>query len=320
MILIVADHKDGALRKSTLELVSAARALAESLGGEVAGLVIGDSRPADTLAKLVPRVYSVAGDELAEFRAESYTTVVCHVAKEKEAKAILISASRAGLSYSPRVALRLGVPLLEDVIQLEVAGEHVIAKRYSYLSRVTETVRAESLPVVASVKPNTFPAVSAGEGGQVETLAVPLGERDSRVRVGEKSKAIIGRVALEEAAVVVAGGRGVGSAEGFAKLLEPLADVLSAGIGTTRAVVDAGWRPHAEQIGQTGKTIAPNLYLGLGVSGAVQHLSGMNRAKVVVAINKDADAAIFKVADYGIVGDLHAVVPPLIEALKAVKE
>jgi electron transfer flavoprotein alpha subunit len=218
------------------------------------------------------------------------------------------------------VALRLGAPLLEDVIYLGVEGEHVIGKRYSYLSRVTETVRAESLPAVVSIKPNTFPAASAGEGGLVEMLKVPLGERDTRVKVGEKSKAATGRVALEEAAVVVVGGRGVGNAEGFAKLLEPLADVLSAGIGSTRAVVDAGWRPHAEQIGQTGKTVAPNLYLGLGVSGAVQHLSGMNRAKVVVAINKDAEAPIFKVADYGIVGDLHAVVPPLIEALKAVKE
>jgi electron transfer flavoprotein alpha subunit len=262
----------------------------------------------------------VSADELLEFRAESYTTVVCHVAKEKGARAVLISASRAGLSYSPRVALRLGTPLLEDVIYLEVEGEHVIAKRYSYLSRVTETVRAESMPVVVSVRPNTFPTASAGERGQVETLKVPLGERDTRVKVGEKSKAASGRVALEEAAVVVAGGRGVGSAEGFTRLLEPLADVLSAGIGATRAVVEAGWRPHAEQIGQTGKTIAPSLYLGLGVSGAVQHLSGINRAKVVVAINKDSDAPIFKVADYGIVGDLQAVVPPLIAAFKAVKE
>jgi electron transfer flavoprotein alpha subunit len=320
MILIVAEHKDGALRKSTLELVSAARVLGDGLDSELAGLVIGDGNAAEAMAKLVPRVYCVSTDELAEFRAESYTTVVCHVAKEKEAKAILIAASRAGLSYSPRVALRLGAPLLEDVIYLGVEGEHLIGKRYSYLSQVTETVRAESLPAVVSIKPNTFPAASAGEGGQVETEAVPLGERDTRVKVGEKSKAATGRVALEEAAVVVAGGRGVGSAEGFAKLLEPLADVLSAGIGSTRAVVDAGWRPHAEQIGQTGKTVAPNLYLGLGVSGAVQHLSGMNRAKVVVAINKDAEAPIFKVADYGIVGDLHAVVPPLIEALKAVKE
>ena len=319
MILIVAEHKDGALRKSTLELVSAARVLADGLGGGLMGLVIGDSRAAEALAKLAPQVYCVSADELAEFRAEPWTSVIAHVAKEKGAKAILISASRAGLSYSPRVALRLGASLLEEVIHLAVEGERVIARRYSYLSRVTETVRAETLPVVVSVKPNTFPAVSADASGQVETLVVSLSERDTRVRVGAKSKAVIGKVALEEAAVVVVGGRGVGSAEAFTKLIEPLAEVLGAGIGATRAVVDAGWRPHAEQIGQTGKTVSPSLYLGLGVSGAVQHLSGMSRAKVVVAINKDADAPIFKVADYGIVGDLHAVVPPLVAALKAVK-
>ena len=320
MILIVADHKDGALRKSSFELASAAKALAEGLGGEVAGLVIGDAGAAEAMAKLVPRVYSVTGDELTRFRAESYTTVVSHVAKEKGAKAVLIAASRSGLSYSPRVALRLDAPLLEDVIHLEAEGESVVAKRFSYLSRVTETVRAESLPVVVTVKPNIFPAASEGESGQVETLEVPLGEHDTRVSLGERSKAATGRVALDEASAVVAGGRGLGGPEAFETLVEPLADVLGAGIGATRAVVDAGWRPYSEQIGQTGKTVAPNLYVALGVSGAVQHLSGMNRSKVIVAINKDADAPIFKISDYGVVGDVHKVVPALVEAVRAVKE
>jgi electron transfer flavoprotein alpha subunit len=320
MILIVAEHKDGALRKSSFELASAAKTLAEGLGSEVAGLVIGDAGAAEAMAKLVPRVYSVTGDELTSFRAESYTTVVSHVAKEKGAKAVLIAASRSGLSYSPRVALRLDAPLLEDVIHLEAEGGHVVAKRFSYLSRVTETVRAESLPVVVSVKPNIFPAAPAGESGQVEALEVPLSERDIRVKVGERSKAATGRVALDEASAVVAGGRGLGGPEAFTTLVEPLADALGAGIGATRAVVDAGWRPYSEQIGQTGKTVAPNLYVALGVSGAVQHLSGMNRSTVIVAINKDADAPIFKISDYGVVGDVHKVVPAFVEAVRAVKE
>ena len=318
MILLVAEHKNGKLRKSALELVTAAQTLADSLDAQVAGLVIGsDVGAADELAQYVSTVYTVTDDELSEFRADPYTTVVTQVTQEKEAEAVLVAASRSGLSYSPRVALRLDGALLEDVTSLEVQEGRVTAKRFSYLSRVTETVQAQSLPVVVSVKPNIFPVAEEKGGGEVEAVAVSLSDQDTRVSVGERLTAGGERIALEEASVVVTGGRGVGSAEGFSELVEPLADVLSAGVGSTRAVVDAGWRPYGEQIGQTGKTVSPNLYVALGVSGAVQHLSGMNRSKVIVAINKDADAPIFKVADYGVVGDAGAVVP---EFRKAVEE
>ena len=158
---------------------------------------------------------------------------------------------------------------------------------------------------------------SEGASGSVETQNVPLAEQDTRVSIGEKAAAKSGRVALDEADIIVTGGRGVGGPEGFDTLVEPLADTLNAGVGATRAVVDAGWRPYAEQVGQTGKTVAPGVYVALGVSGAVQHLSGMNRSKLIVAINKDPDAPIFKVADYGIVGDVNEVVPAMKEAVKA---
>ena len=319
MILLVAEHKNDKLRKSALELVTAAKTLAKPLGAQVAGLVIGGDvdAVASELAKYVGTVYAASDDALKEFRAEPYTTVVADVAKAKEVKAVLVAASRSGLSYSPRVALRLDAALLEDVTSLEVQEGHVTARRFSYLSRVTETVRAQSLPVIVSVKPNVFPTAGEDGEGRVETVNVSLSERDARVEIGERHTAGGERVALEDASVVVTGGRGVGSAEGFDTLVEPLADALSAGVGATRAVVDAGWRPYSEQIGQTGKTVAPNLYVALGVSGAVQHLSGMNRSKVIVAINKDADAPIFKVADYGIVGDASAVVPELRRAVEA---
>ena len=321
MVLVVADHKDGELRKSTLELVSAARALAEGLGTEVAGLVLGGDvqGAAEALSGYVETVYTVSDSSLEPFRAEPWTAAVTAVAQEKGAQTILVSATRSGLSYSPRVALRLDAPLLEDVTGLEVEGGKVTATRFSYLARVTERVRAEGLPVVVSIKPNIYSPADASGSGSVEAVDVTLPEEAGRVTVGERSSAAGGRVALEEAKVVVTGGRGVGGPEGFEGLVEPLADDLSGGVGSTRAVVDAGWRPYGEQVGQTGRTVAPDLYIALGVSGAVQHLSGMNRSKVIVAVNKDADAPIFKVADYGIVGDVNKVVPALREALKGVR-
>ena len=317
MILLLAEHSNGKLKKSALELVTAANGLAEKLGENVAAAIIGaDSSAASEMAKYVSQVYSVENSDLADFRAEAFTTVASTLAQDLAAKVVLLSASKSGLSYSPRLAVRLDAPLLEDVIALDVDDGQVVAKRYSYLARVTETVKANSLPVVISVKPNIFPVAEASANGTVEAKTINPAESDLRVKVGEKTEAVGGRVALEEASVVIAGGRGMGES-GFPNLIEPLADVLNAGIGATRAVVDAGWRPYNEQIGQTGKTVSPDLYFAFGVSGAVQHLSGMNRSKYIVAVNKDADAPIFKVSDYGIVGDVNNVLPALLEALKS---
>ena len=317
MILFIAEHDGGSLKKSALELAKAASDLASKLGGDVVAAVLGSdvSSAASELANYASRVIAVEDAALADVRAEPYTSVVSSLVQELGARAVLVSASKSGLSYSARVAMRLDAALLEDVISLDVDGEAVIASRFSYLSRVTETVKALAFPVVISVKPNIFPVAQAATGGTVESKAAALSDSDARVTVGEKAAAKTGRVALDEAEIIVTGGRGVGSPEGFAALVEPLADTMSAGVGATRAVVDAGWRPYSEQVGQTGKTVAPNMYLALGVSGAVQHLSGMNRSKLIVAINKDPDAPIFKVADYGIVGDVNEVVPALKEAV-----
>ena len=321
MILLIAEHNNGKLKKSALELVTAAQGLAAKLSKEIVGVVLGsDVSAATELANYVSKVVTVQDSILAEARAEVYATAVTTLAKDLGANMILLSASKLGLSYSPRVAVRLNAPLLEDVLSLEVENNEIIAKRLSYLARVTETVKALSMPVVISVKPNIFPVASSGVSGAIEAKTIVFTASDQRVTVGQKSAAKSGRVALEEADVVVTGGRGVGSPEGFSKLVEPLADSLKAGVGATRAVVDAGWRPYSEQVGQTGKTVAPKAYFALGVSGAVQHLSGMNRSKYIVAINKDADAPIFKVADYGIVGDVNTVVPAMLEEFKRLKD
>jgi electron transfer flavoprotein alpha subunit len=320
MILFLAEHSSGKLKKSALELVTASQTLASKLGKEVVGIVLGaDVSAAQELATYTNAI-TVQDAALADTRAETITTVLTTLAKELGATVLLVSASRSGLSFSPRIAMRLDAPLLEDVTSLEVQDNQIVATRLTYLARVTETVKALSFPVVISVKPNIFPVAVPSATGKVEAKTVALSDQDVRLKIGEKASAKTGRVALEEADLVVTGGRGVGSAEGFGKLVEPLADSLGAGVGATRAVVDAGWRPYGEQVGQTGKTVAPKAYFALGVSGAVQHMSGMNRSKYIVAVNKDPDAPIFKVADYGIVGDVHTVVPAITEALKALKD
>lgn len=318
MILIVTQANADRAQKADLELIRAGRELAAELGQPLAAAVLGadPASKADDLGRYLPTVYRLADEALAPFRAEPFTSAVHGLVKHTGAQVILVGASRSGQSLGPRLAARLGAPLLEDVTSIGVQDGKVTATRFTYLSRVTETVRAEALPAVVSVKPNVYTvAEPADAAGDVQDADVELGRNDGRVEVGERTSAKGGRVALEEAKIVVTGGRGVGDADGFARLVETLADLLGAGVGSTRAVVDAGWRPYAEQVGQTGKTVAPELYLALGVSGAVQHLSGMNRSKVIVAINKDPDAPIFKVCDYGIVGDVNNVVPPLREAL-----
>ena len=318
MILIVVEHAHGVPRKSAFELVGVGRALAAASGRPLAALVLGrdGEAVASELADFVEHVHVVSDARLDPPRAETVTRAVAHAASVLGASVMLVPASRAGLSYGPRVALRSGGALLEDVTSVAFEGDALVATRLTYLSRVSTTVAASATPVVVSVKLGATPvAPRADRHGSVHELEVPFATADERLEVAEQRNPATGRVALEEADVVVCGGRGFGSSAAFEQHVVGLADRLGAGVGATRAVVDAGWRPYGEQIGQTGTTVAPKLYLALAVSGAVQHLSGMNRSGVIVAVNKDADAPIFNVSDYGIVGDVLEVVPALQEAL-----
>ncbi len=308
MIVIVTNARQGKIKRGALELVTAAR----GLGGEVSALVLGEEpgSAAEDLAAYVPHVTALEG---AFDTAEAVAAAVAGAAAD--AAVVLMSADRLGQSSAPRIAVRSGGALLEDVTELGREGEAVRGKRFSYLSRVTEWVESAADPVIVTVKPNALPAAEPlPVKGEVTTAqAAPA---DVRKSVGARSAAQGARLPLEEARVVVAGGRGLGSPERFSQVVEPLAEAMGGAVGATRAVVDAGWRPYAEPVGQTGKTVAPELYIALGISGAVQHLSGMNRSKVIVAVNKDADAPIFKVADYGIVGDVGQVGPALVAAVK----
>ena len=323
MILIVVEHANGKVSKSTWEMVTAARELAQDMGREapITALVLGSSIApiAAEIARAVDQVLVADLPALAQYDPELWSAAVAQIATEGEASVILIGGSRSGREYSPRVAVKLDAPLLEDVISLKAAGEIFTAQQYTYLARVTETIEttgAATGPIaVVTIKPGVFnPAAPRAEAA--EQFDVDLNLPAPRLKVTGKTAERSSRVSLAEAEIVVSGGRGVGSAEGFTQYVEALADQLGAAVGATRAIVDAGWRPYSEQVGQTGKTVQPRLYIAIGISGAVQHLSGMNKSKTIVAINRDAEAPIFKIADYGIVGDVPQLVPAILAELK----
>ncbi len=315
MILIVVEHANGKASKSTYELVTAARGLHRE--GGVTALVLGSgvASVASGAALIADQVLVADSPELAQYDPEVWAAAVAQIATEGEAHTILIAGSRSGREYSPRVAVKLDAPLLEDVISLKDEGGVLQAEHYTFLARVTERIEAEGPVAIVTVKPGAFAAATPGSTASDQfdvDLVLPKRRLTITGRTQEKS----GRISLTEADIVVSGGRGVGSAEGFTQLVEGLANQLGAAIGATRAVVDADWRPYSEQVGQTGKTVQPKAYIAIGISGAVQHLSGMNKSKCIVAINKDAEAPIFKIADYGIVGDVKEIVPAIIQELR----
>ncbi len=315
MILVVVEHANGKVSKSTYEMVTCARELGRE--GPVAALVLGSATVtvANEVALLVDQVLVADHADLAQYDPEIWAAAVAQIAIEGEANAVLISSSRSGREYSPRVAVKLDAPLLEDVISVTPKEGMLSAERYTYLARVTEAIAVDVRVIVITPKQAAFAAASPGTQA-AEQFDVDLSLPQRRVQITGKSQEKTSRISLADAEIVVAGGRGVGSAEGFQKLVEGLADQLGAAVAATRAIVDAGWRPYSEQVGQTGKTVQPKAYIAIGISGAVQHLSGMGKSKCIVAINKDADAPIFKVADYGIVGDVNQIVPAIIAAIR----
>jgi electron transfer flavoprotein alpha subunit len=320
-ILAVTESRDGALRKAAHEVIAAARQLASGLGGAVDAIVFGESAPAgsDQLAADLVRV--AAHPDFARYNPDGYAATIASIAKGY--KAVVFVATATGKDLAPRVAAQLGVGLATDVVGLSGDGGSVVVTRPVYAGKVLQRVRLTATPAVLSVRPNTFQGGSgrdgAGEGGSGKTEPVAVPTFEARVRVKEIKAPEQAALDVSEAPVVVSGGRGLKEPANF-KLLEELAEALgSTAVGASRAVVDAGWRDHAAQVGQTGKTVSPSLYIAVGISGAIQHLAGMRTAKTIVAINRDKDAPIFKVADYGIVGDLFEIVPRLTEEIRKVR-
>ncbi len=312
MILVILDHDGQRLRKGALESISRARQM--SALGAIAGMVIGENAGAvaQEAAQYVPTVYAA---EMGGYTAEKWAAAAYAAVEKSGAKVVIATGGRQSRTWTARLAYKMKAGLMEDTLETSTDGSSVSGTRYSFLNRVTEKQKA-TLPVVLTAKPNTTPPAEPEGSGNVEVLSV---DTPSGVEVLERVTEQKKGVSLSEATVVVTGGRGLGSPEAFGAV-EELAGSLGAAVGATRAVVDAGWRPYGEQVGQTGKTVQPSAYIALAVSGAVQHQAGMNKSKYIVAVNKDAEAPIFKIADYGIVGDVHQVLPALIDAAKKLKD
>lgn len=321
-ILAVVEQRAGALRKISEEIVTAAANIAEKLGGEVHAFIAGPSGVSGTASALgkfgAAKVYALENDALKQYNPDALCKVIADHVKKNSYDVVLFGGSSFGKDLAPRVAAKLDVPLATDATGLEVEGKDVIITRPVYAGRAIAKVVIEGTPKLISVRPNVFRPQERSAAGAVEKVAAD-GVAEGRVKVREVKAAAGAKLDVGEAPIVVSGGRGLKGPENW-HLLEALRDALGAScaLGASRAVVDAGWRPHAEQVGQTGKTVSPQLYFAIGISGAMQHLAGMRSAKTIVAINKDADAPIFKIADYGIVGDVTEVLPKLTEEIKNV--
>ena len=319
-ILVFAEVRDGKLKKSSLETLSEAVRLAGPLGGKVGVALVGEGvrTHAETLGKYgATRVFVAESPRLKYYASEAVAKAVVAAHQKFGSGAILMAATAMGRDLAGAVGALLGTGAATDCTGVSVEVGKVRAKRPVYSGKVYATVGFKKSPAVVSLRPNVFPAKDVGGAAAVEDLAVAFEDADFRSAVREVAATAQGKVELTEASVIVAGGRGLQAPENF-KVRDELAAVLGAAVGASRAVVDNGWRPHSEQVGQTGKTVAPNLYVALGISGAIQHLAGMRTSKVIVAINKDPDAPIFKAATYGVVGDLMEIVPALIQNLKKV--
>jgi electron transfer flavoprotein alpha subunit len=323
-VLVFAETRNGELRKVALEAVTAGRKLADtSGGGEVHALLAGAPGIASKVEQLgkygADVVIVVESPDFAQFARESLAATVVDRAKSGGYRAVVLGFSAQGRDLGPRVAARLDAPIASDVTDFSVSGDSITAKHPGYANKVVMTLALAGSPVVLSIRPSAITAAESPRSARIENAAATPAS-GATVKVTEVKEGAKGRPDLGEAPIIVSGGRGLKAKENF-KLIEDLADAFgNAAVGATRAVTDDGWRPHSDQIGQTGRQVSPQLYVAVGISGAIQHLAGMRTSRTIVAINKDKEAPIFKVADYGIVGDVLEVVPALTAAVKEARK
>ena len=319
-ILLVAEIQKGKLREASLELVAFARRIGEATGREVKSLVVGQgvSGIAEELAKKGGGEVFVADDAaLANYNVDAWHAAVKAAIEASAPDLILLSNTPTGWDVAPRLAAALDAAFVSDCFNVETEGGELVFLRRFFNGKLDARLRPAGLPIVATMQPGATAAFSGSADGKVTPLSVSVGETGTRF-VETKAAEAKG-VDLTKADVIVSGGRSLGGPEKFQEVIKPLADALGGAMGASRPVVDAGWLPHEYQVGSSGQVVTPKLYIACGISGAIQHLVGMKASNFIIAINKDADAPIFEVANLGVVGDLFEVVPKLTEAVKAAK-
>ncbi len=320
-VLVFAEQRDGKLKKAALEAMSVGREIADATGGTAAAVLLGQGVGplAEALGKAGADKVYVGDDALFASYSDAYGLAVGKAAQAMAANALVFSATAMGKDLAPKVTARLGIGLLSDVTSFTAAGGAVSFQRPIYAGKAFATlVPAAGKPFGVTVRPNVFPVKECPKAGEVVSLDHGVTPGDLKAVVEKILTAQGELLDVAEANIIVSGGRGMKGPENY-KILEELAKELGGAVGASRAAVDAGWIDHSHQVGQTGKVVSPGLYIACGISGAIQHLAGMSSSKVIVAINKDPEAPIFKVATYGIVGDLFEVVPLMTQAVKAMK-
>lgn len=317
-IWVIAEYDEKGIKKSTWETISAARLLSGHLKLKPAVVILGNGIQtfAEELFREIESVYFIEHPLLSQYDSNAYVKCLHQLIKDKKPAIILASATIRGKEYIPKLSAKLDCGLIPDCVGFELT-DNIIFKRSVYGGRLIANVKfEESEPCIITIRPRSFAYKKTGTvNGEILRIEPNLEQQDIMTAIQEIIKETGKRPDLSEADIIVSGGRGMKGAENF-KLLEELSDILGGAVGASRAVVDAGWMPHTFQIGQTGRVVSPMLYIACGISGAPQHLAGMSTSKCIIAINKDPNAPIFKIADYGIVDDLFKVVPVLIEEIK----
>lgn len=318
-VLVLGEARDGSLRNVSLEAIAAAKTVAE--GGEVVGVLIGDSVSSlgkDLYQYGADRVVAVEDSKLGQYTPDGYSQALMAVIEQENPEGLIFGHTSLGKDLAPKIASKLNSGLISDAIGVEEAGGNLVFTRPIYSGKAFEKKIVTDGLIFATIRPNNIAPLQKDESKSGDVSSVSAEIKDLRTIIKDVVRKASEGVDLSEAKVVVAGGRGVKSADGFNPLKE-LADVLGGAVGASRGACDADYCDYSLQIGQTGKVVTPDLYIAAGISGAIQHLAGMSNSKVIVAINKDPEANIFKVADYGIVGDLFEVIPMLTEEFKKLK-
>lgn len=316
-ILIYAESADGKIKKVALELASYAKKVAASMGTSVTAVTINNSDNSALAAYGVDKVLNVSNDKLNNFSAKAYTDVIVQAAKKEGAQIILVSSSTDSIYLAPLVAVALEAGYASNVVELPVSTSPFQVKRTAFSNKAFIFTEISTPIKVLGIAKNSFGLIEHNAPLNEEAFAPTLNDADFGVKV-ESVEKVSGKVTIADAEIVVSAGRGMKGPENWG-MIEELASVLGAATACSKPVSDIGWRPHSEHVGQTGKPVASNLYIAVGISGAIQHIAGINSSKVKVVINTDPEAPFFKVADYGVVGDAFTVVPQLIEKLKAFK-